>query len=78
MREDALISAIEEAPVSVRSLAAEAGISEKLLRLIKAGERAATVRTIEAVTGALERLGDRHHAAARILQSTLEREEDHE
>ena len=63
--------AMELFPGSVLSLAREAGVSGRLLRMIRDGERSATTATTEVVAGALERLGARHEKAARILRDAL-------
>ena len=63
--------AMELFPGSVLALAREAGVSGRLLRMIRAGERSATTSTTRAVADALERLGDRHEKAACILRDAL-------
>ena len=59
--------ALEMAPTSVLALANEAGVSARLLRMIRDGERSATPATTKAVLGALEPLAGQHVAAARVL-----------
>ena len=73
-REDAVRRALKIAPSSMLALAQEAGVSEKLLRLIRDEKRSATPRVVEALAGALERVSDRHGEAARILREVLRRE----
>ena len=73
-REDALRWALELAPGSLLSIADEAGYSEKLLRLIRAGKRSATPAVTRAVAEALERLSDRYSESARILRNALTEE----
>ena len=63
--------AMELFPGSVLLLAREAGVSGRLLRMIRDGERSATAATTEAVATALERLGARHEKAAHILRDAL-------
>ena len=75
MREDAVRRLMDITPGSVRALAFEAGLSEGLLRFIRAGERSATLETVRALAGASERLRDRHAEAARVLRDSLEEKE---
>jgi len=74
-REDAVREALAIYPGSLRALAREAGISYRLIGMIRSGERSATPTTVEALAGAFERLRDRHADAARILRHTLGEEE---
>jgi DNA-binding LacI/PurR family transcriptional regulator len=71
-REDAVRRALELAPISGLALAREAGVSARLLNMIRDGDRSATPRTTKAVLEAVERLGGRHEAAARVLRDALE------
>ena len=70
-REDAIRRALELFPYSILALAREAGVSSRLLGMIRDGERSATVAVTEAVATAIERLGARHDEAARILRDAL-------
>lgn len=63
--------ALEIIPGSIRSLAHETGVSDVLLRMIRDGERSATLAVVENVAEALERFGARHDEAARILRDAL-------
>ena len=71
-REDAIRRALELFPSSILALAREAGVSGRLLGMIRDGERSATVAVTEAVATAIEGLGARHAEAARILRDALE------
>ena len=71
-REDAIRRALELFPYSILALAREAGVSGRLLGMIRDGERSATVAVTEAVATAIERLGARHDEASRILRDALE------
>ena len=71
-REDAVRRALELFPDSTLALGREAGVSGRLLRMIRDGERSATPRVTEAVAEAMERLAGRHSEAARILRDALE------
>ena len=71
-REDAIFRALALFPDSILALAREAGISGRLLRMIRDGERPATPEVTEAVASAIERLGARHEEAARILRAALQ------
>lgn len=75
--EDAVRRALQAAPASLRTLAERAGVSERLLRMIRDGERTATPRVVDALAEALEALSRDHAAAASILreQETHERTE---
>ena len=64
--------ALDLAPISVLALATEAGVSPRLLGMIRTGERSATVATTTAVAEALERLSGRHDEAARLLRDALD------
>ena len=61
-------------PSSTLALATEAGVSDRLLRMIRDGERSATPAVVEAVAGAMERLGARHGDVARVLRQALSSE----
>lgn len=74
--EDAVRRALELHPGSMRSLALEAGLSPRLLVLIRDGERRATRATAEKLVAALERWSERTTEAAQILRESLQREED--
>lgn len=63
---------LEANPASIRTLASEAGVSEKLLRLIRDGNRRLTPETRDALAGALRRWEARCREAA----EQLEREAD--
>lgn len=76
IQEDAVREALRLSPHSVRTLADEAGVSEKLLRLIRDGERNATPRVVMALAEAMKGLAQRQADAIRILQESLQREED--
>jgi hypothetical protein len=70
-REEAMRRALELLPGSILALSRESGVSARLLRMIRDGERSATPVVTEAVAAALERLGARHEHAARILRDAL-------
>ncbi len=75
--ENAVRRALELHPGSLRALAREAGLSHRLLVLIRGGERRATPATVEALAGALERMAGAQAEAARVLRDSLRaREED--
>jgi hypothetical protein len=63
------------APESLRALANEAGVSARLLAMIRDGQRSATPRVVAALADALERLGKRNTDAARVLRESLSTEE---
>ena len=63
---------LKHAPGSLLSIANEAGVSEKLLRLIRDGKRSATPAVTEAVAQALEDLGDRYSESASVLRRALQ------
>ncbi len=71
-REDAICRALALFPGSILALAREAGVSGRLLRMIRDGERPATPAVTEAVASAIERLGARHEEATRILRAALQ------
>lgn len=73
--EDAVRAAIELNTGSMRALARNAGISIKLLVLIRDGERTATAATIEALAAAFEGMTEHTSEAARILRDTLAEED---
>jgi hypothetical protein len=73
--EDAVRRALELAPGSIRALAQEAGISPRLLRMIRDGERTATPRVVAALASACDRMADHSAAAARVLRESLSKEE---
>lgn len=75
MMEDAVRRALELAPGSTRALAGKAGVSPRLLRLIRDGERTATPRVVAALAKACERMADESAAAARVLRESLSEEE---
>jgi uncharacterized protein HemY len=77
-REDAIRRAMDLFPGSILALGREAGVSSRLLRMIRDGERPATPRVTAYVAAALERLGERHDEAARILRDALKAGEDHD
>ena len=52
---DAVLSALREAPCSLRALAREAGVSPTLLTLMTRGERAVTPAVAEKLAGAMDR-----------------------
>lgn len=70
--------ALELAPVSGLALAKEAGVSARLLRMIRDGERRATPTTTGALLSALERLSGQHEAAAVVLREALDDTEEHD
>jgi hypothetical protein len=71
IQEDAVREALKAFPGSIRALAREAGISEKLLRSIRDGERTATTRTLSRIADAMELMGMRQLDAARILRDAI-------
>lgn len=72
-REDAVRRALELFPGSLRALGREAGVSYRLLGMIRDGDRSATPQTVEVLAGALEQLRDRHDEAARVLRNSLQK-----
>lgn len=74
-RAKAVRKALELVPGSILAVATETGVSEKLLRMIRDGNRSATPATVEALASALERFASRNAEAARVLRETLGREE---
>ena len=74
-QEDAVRRALELFPGSLRALGREAGVSYRLLGMIRDGQRTATTETVEALADAFERLRDRHDEGARILRESLNQEE---
>jgi len=74
---DLLRSVLEAIPASMRALAREAGVSPKLLRMIRDGERRLTPDTRDALAGALRRWEARCGEALDALESAdLEPEGD--
>lgn len=71
IQEDAVREALRSFPGSIRALAREAGVSEKLLRSIRDGDRTATHRTLRLIADAMEFMGVRQLDAARILREAL-------
>lgn len=61
--------ALDRAPCSVRALALEAGVSPRLLRMIRDGDRRLTRETRDALAGALRDREDRCRAAAEALEA---------
>lgn len=74
-REDAVRRAIELAPQSERALALAAGISPRLLSMIRHGERTATPRVVAALAEVLEATASDSADAGRILRESLTQEE---
>ena len=74
-QEDAVRRALELFSGSLRALGREAGVSYRLLGMIRDGQRTATRATVEALAEAFERLRDRHDEAARVLRESLNEEE---
>lgn len=71
-REDAVRRALDLFPGSLRALGREAGLSYRLLGMIRDGDRSATPEVVRALADALDRLGDRHRDAARVLRGSLD------
>ena len=69
--EDVVKEALRLSPHSVRTIADEAGVSEKLLRMIRDGERKATVPVVTALADAMERLAEEQAGAASMLSQAL-------
>ena len=69
---DAVRRALELAPASTLALARRAGVSSRLLRMIRDGERTATRATTEALLHALDEFTAEHADAARVLREALE------
>lgn len=65
----ALRQALDAIPASTRALAEEAGVDEKLLRMIRDGERRLTPETRDALVGALRRWGGRLDEAGEALEA---------
>lgn len=70
-RENAVRRALKRAPGTLRALAREAGVSLRLLQLIRDGERSATPEVVAALAHALERLAKQNAEAARVLRQAL-------
>lgn len=66
---DALEDAMEETPGSIRELAAEAGVSDFLLRAIRDGDRRLTEETRAMVVAALRRWSERTDDLADALEA---------
>jgi hypothetical protein len=75
IQEDAVREALKSFPGSIRALAREAGVSEKLLRSIRDGDRTATTRTVGMIADAMEFMGVRQLDAARILRDAIRKGE---
>ena len=75
--EDAVREALELAPSSLRTLSRGACFSEKLLRLIRDGQRSATPPVVEALAETLELLAEEHAQAAAVLRHALKQGGDH-
>ena len=69
--EDVVREALKLSPHSIRAIAEEAGVSEKLLRMIRDGERTATVPVVTALADAMERLSEQQAGATSMLKNTL-------
>lgn len=65
----ALRQALDAIPASTRALAEEAGVDEKLLRMIRDGERRLTPETRDALAGALRRWRGRLDRAIEALEA---------
>lgn len=61
--------AVRSVPGSVRELAAEAGVSDTLIRLVRDGKRRLTSETGAAVAAALRRWAERCRTAAEAVES---------
>jgi len=75
IREDAVVEALKWSPHSIRAVALEAGVSEKLLRSIRDGKRVATPRVVKALARAMTVLADRQTSAAHILLDAIKEKE---
>lgn len=64
----ALRQALEATPTSIRALAREAGVSHRLLRLVRDGERRLTPETRDAVADALRRWAEDCRGGAEALE----------
>ncbi|MFH1763310.1 MAG: hypothetical protein ABIF09_03870 [Gemmatimonadota bacterium] len=71
IQEDAVRTALESYPGSIRSLAAASGVSEALIRAIRDGERTATTRTLGKIADAMSEMAERQADAARILRDAI-------
>lgn len=69
-RDEAVRRAVDHWPGSIRALAQEAGISDRLLRMIYEGKRSATPATVRGLAAALERFGRRVEEARNALEVT--------
>lgn len=65
----ALRQALAAIPTSTRALAEEAGVDEKLIRMIRNGERRLTPKTRDALAGALRRWQGRLDGAVEALEA---------
>ena len=74
-RTEAVRKALELAPGSILALAQAAGLSDRLLRMIRDGERRATTGALTALVAALEQMAGRHAQAAEVLRDVLDKEE---
>lgn len=71
----ALVRALEEAPLSLRAIAREAGLSHSTLVLIAKGKMKPTPKVARAVSVALLQLGGRCVAAADRIERELRQAE---
>lgn len=62
---------LKAAPVSVRAIAREAGVSHVLLALVMRGERRATVPVALAVAAALEQVGAASDQGAQLIRAAV-------
>ena len=69
--EDVVREALRLSPHSIRTIAEEAGVSDKLLRMIRDGQRTATVPVVTALADAMERLTEQQAGATSMLKDTL-------
>lgn len=67
----ALREALEAVPTSIRRLAEEAGVDEKLLRMIRDGDRRLTPSVRNTLLGALRRWEERVGGAIEALEAVI-------
>ena len=70
---EAVLAAFEEAPISVREIALEAGLSPSTVTRLLNGEYQVGDRHVEAVLGALERLSERYKGVSKELDTAARR-----
>ncbi len=70
---DAVLRALEDAPIPVREIALEAGLSPSTTTRLLNGEYAVGERHVEPILGALERLRDKYTDTSKELDAAAKR-----